>query len=107
MMAPFAREVTGGAEIGFSTSSTKHFQQINTTTAHFGPATMSVTNYKANNTPETISECGFSVTITAASLQIGAVPSTNVKILTSEHFEATISGTATDTTLKLISLTQA
>lgn len=108
MMAAFATEMTGGADVGFSASASNYFHQTGTpTTASFGPTTMSVTSYAANSLPETISECGSSVTINAISIQIGAVPSSNLRILTYENFEGTIQSEAMDITVSLISLTKA
>lgn len=106
MMTPFATELTYGAQAGFYTSS-NYFKQTGTGTASFGLTTMSVTNYAANSLPETISECGTSMTLNAYSLQLGAVPSSNLQILTMMHFGGTVEGTEMDMTMSLISLTKA
>ena len=107
MMEVFASELREGSDVGFSTTASSYFHSTGTSTGSFGPTTMSVTSYTANSLPETISECGGSVTVNALSIDIGAVPSSNLKILTYENFSGTIQDETTDITISLISLTQA
>jgi hypothetical protein len=107
MMTPFVTELTYGAQVGFYTSS-QYFKSTGSGgTQSFGPTTMSLTNYGANSLPETVSECGTSMTLNAFSLQLGAVPSSNLQVLTMMHFDGTVQGEEFDMAMNLISLTKA
>jgi hypothetical protein len=88
------------------TSST-YVHKVNTTSATFGPTTMTVTNYAANSLPETVTTCSGTVTLQSFALQTGAVPGTSLSLLTKESLTATSNGSTDTFVLRLLSVTKA
>ncbi len=78
----------------------------NHTTVQLGPSSVSVTNYKANNLPFSISNCGYTSTVTKFSLQIGQVNGVNYALLTFADFEGTSQGTSYAFTLQITSVSK-
>jgi len=108
-LVAFTIEQASIAQISAYTGS--HFKQSGTTTATFGPTTMTVTNYEATSLPITYTYCGTTLSLSAFALQFGTVPGTNYTLvtqLTLKGTEQTSSGSQSlDFSLTLVPVTKA
>lgn len=100
---PFLIEASFADAIYLYTSSS-FVHVINQTTVQLGPSSVSVTNYGAVNLPFSISECGYSSTVTKFSLQVGHISGVNYNLLTFADFEGTSQGTSSAFTLQVTSV---
>jgi hypothetical protein len=67
-------------------TSTSFFHSTGTSTVSIGPTKVSVTNYAANNLPETVTYCGNSpTTLTAFSFSVGTPQGSSTALVTNEN----------------------
>jgi len=91
------------SELGVYTDPT-YFTNQGTSTQMFGTVSFPVTTYAANSTPESITYCGVSATLTAFQLEIGTPPGTNLQFIVLLHFAGTSQGQSVDITFQLVSI---
>jgi len=73
-------------------SATAYFHSSGTSPVTFGTKTFTLTNYAANSLPETVPTCdGASLTLTTASMSIGAPSGVNYKF----PFDVNVVGSST------------
>jgi hypothetical protein len=106
LFGPFVAEVPQSNLISYYTSST-YVHKVNSTTAKFGPTTMSVTNWAANSIPETIQTCSGTVTLQSFTLQTGAPTGSTYSVLTRADVTTTSNGSTDMFHLRLLSITKA
>ena len=80
--------------------------KVSQATISIGPASVSVTNYQAQNTPFTESACGYSITINSLNIQLGQVKGSSYgSLVTYESLNAVISGSAVGILVQVTSIT--
>ncbi|MDG6909424.1 MAG: hypothetical protein JRN08_03555 [Nitrososphaerota archaeon] len=105
LMTPFTVESSYVGYIEVYTGT--YFHSSGTSTVTVGPTTMTVTNYQANNLPETYTECGYTGTLNSFSMSYGTVPGTSISLVTYLNFSGTSNGDSGDFTLRVVSVTKA
>jgi hypothetical protein len=105
--AGFSTEIAYGNQLGIFTA-TSYFHSTGTSSVTIGPSTFTVTNWAANNTPETINSCGFSETLTTYNLSEGTPKGSTYPLVTSMTLAGTdSSGNTFDFVITLTSITVA
>jgi len=92
------------SELGVYTDPT-YFTNQGTSTQMFGTVSFPVTTYAANSTPESITYCGVSATLTAFQLEVGTPPGTSLPFIVLLHIAGTSQGQSLDITFQLVSIT--
>ena len=105
VMAPFLAEANFDNQAFLYMGS--YFHSAGTSSVTLGPTTMQVTNYAANNLPETYTECGYTGTLNTFTAQIGTVPGTSLTLVTLVSFSGTENGNQGSFTLRVVSITKA
>jgi len=82
--AEFTLQVQLESQINYYTNNS-FFHSTGTSTVQIGGTSVSVTNYAANNLPETVNECGDITTLTAYSFSIGTPHGATLPLVVSVH----------------------
>ena len=106
LMTPFAEESIYLNYIEVYTGSS-FFHSSGTSSVTLGPTTMTVTNYQANNLPETYTECGYTGTLNTFAMSVGTVPGTSINLVTYLNFSGTSNGDRGCFTIRVVSITKA
>ena len=106
--AGFSAEIAYGNQLGIFTA-TSYFHSTGTSSVTIGPSTFTVTNWAANNIPETLSSCTTNQeTLTAYNLSEGTPKGSSYPLVTSMNFAGTdSSGNSFDYVITLTSITVA
>jgi len=102
-MGPFQDEVSATNIVGAYLASPA-VQELNQTTVHLGPTTMTVNRYQSSAI-FTITECGTQATVSTFSLEMGTLPGTNFVVITNWTIQETVGGQQNSLTFAATSLT--
>jgi hypothetical protein len=110
VFAGFSAEVQAGNQLSTYTAN-QFFQSTGTSSVTIGSSTFTVTNYKANTLPETITDCltGSTTNLTAYKLSVGTPTGTSYKVVTYMQLagSSTVNGqpTSFNYVIQIVSLT--